>query len=345
VLDIGGRAVELSEIARRQGGLVSRAQARAAGMTDDAIEARLRARRWQRVFGGVYATFNGPLPRAATLWAAVLWARPGAMLSHGSAAEVIGLSRVQGSAASTVVHVTVPNPRRLQSVPGVVVHRSRRAAELKHPSRLPPQTRVEETVIDLTQTAGDLDGAIGWITKACAQRLTTDDRLAAALAARHRVRWRAELAEVLRDVAAGCHSLLELRYLRDVERRHGLPTGVRQHARPRAGGRWYDDVCYEAYATLVELDGQAAHPADQRWRDLRRDNVGVAEGKSVLRYGMGDVTERPCEVAGQVAVVLLRSGWLGIPIRCGQDCLINEAFCPGDNPDEAPQQRGDLSPS
>jgi hypothetical protein len=79
------------------------------------------------------------------------------------------------------------------------------------------------------------------------------------------------------------------------------------------------------------------HFHQQRWRDLRRDNAGVAEGKSVLRYGMGDVTERSCEVAGQVAVVLARGGWLGIPIRCGQDCLINEVIRPAYDRDELPR--------
>jgi very-short-patch-repair endonuclease len=254
------------------------------------------------------------------------------MLSHESAAEVIGLGMPVG-----VVHVTVPNPRKVQAIPGIVVHRARRAARHMHPSRVPPQTRVEETVIDLTQTAADLDRAVGWITRARAQRLTTGERLLAAIQARQRVRWRAELTEAFVDVAAGCHSLLERRYLRDVEQAHGLPAGVRQHRRSRAGGRWYDDVCYEPYATLVELDGQAAHPTDQRWRDLRRDNAAMAQGNSVLRYGMGDVTQRPCEVAGQVAVVLVHGGWPDVPTPCGQDCLINEVFCRAGNPGELPR--------
>jgi hypothetical protein len=248
------------EAARRQGGVITRMQARAAGLTDQAISARLHAHRWQRLFDGIYATFSGPLPRTATLWAALLRAGPQAMLSHETAAEVIGLG--SGAGMSPLVHVTIPESRRIRAAtPGIVVHRSRRVASIRHPSRLPPQTRVEETVLDLAEHSADLDRAIGWIARACAQRLTTSERLVAALAARCRFPWRPELLDALTDVAAGCHSLLELHYLRDVERRHSLPAGVRQQARPRCGGRWYDDVCYQAYATLVELDGQAAHPA------------------------------------------------------------------------------------
>jgi very-short-patch-repair endonuclease len=224
----------------------------------------------------------------------------------------------------SVVHVTVPHLRTVQATAGIVVHRSRRAGSVRHPSRLPPQTRVEETVLDLVEGCADLDRAIGWIAGACAQRLTTVQRLVAALASRGRLRWRAEVVDALTDVGAGCQSLLELRYFRDVERRHGLPAGVRQQARARSGGRWYDDVCYQEYATLVELDGQAAHPADLRWRDLRRDNAGVAEGMDVLRYGHADVTDRPCQVAAQMTVVLRRNGWLGTPTPCGPHCPIQE---------------------
>jgi hypothetical protein len=269
----------LRDIARRQCGVVSRAQALAVGLTDEAIIARLRGRRWQRVFLGIYATFSGPVPRTATLWAALLRAGPGAMLSHESAAEVIGLDPA-GSRWSSAVHVTVPHPRNMQAPPGIVLHRSRRAASIRHPSRLPPQTRVEETVLDLVEHSADLERAIGWIVRACAQRLTTVQRLVAALAARGRLRWRAEVVDALTDVEAGCQSLLELRYLRDVERRHHLPTGVRQHVRPRDGGRWYDDVCYEQFATLVELDGRVARHAD-----ALRPALPDRGGSSALEHG------------------------------------------------------------
>ena len=43
----------------------------------------------------------------------------------------------------------------------------------------------------------------------------------------HRQRWRNLLLEVLTDVVSGVESALELRYLRDVEQLHALPTGTR----------------------------------------------------------------------------------------------------------------------
>jgi very-short-patch-repair endonuclease len=113
--------------------------------------------------------------------------------------------------------------------------------------------------------------------------------------------------------------MLELRYLRRVERTHGLPCGVRQHRR----GRWYDDVDYAEYGVSVELDGRAAHPADLAFRDHRRDNAAVIMGSRVLRYGFADVAHRPCAVASEVAAVLSAAGWRGRPRSCGPACPLN----------------------
>lgn len=173
-------------------------------------------------------------------------------------------------------------------------------------------------MLDLSQCARSLDEALGHVARACGRRLTTADRLSAALAARPRMRWRRELRAALSDIDAGCHSLLELRYLCDVEREHRLPAAKRQVARLRDGGRWYDDVHYWSFGVRVELDGRAAHPTESRWRDARRDNAAVADGDTVLRYGWADVVDRPCMVAAQVAAVLRRTGWTGRPVPCAR---------------------------
>jgi hypothetical protein len=297
--------------------VVTRQQAFACGMTVEQVRNKLHSGRWQRLYAGVYATFSGVVPREARLWAAVLAAGPGATLSHQTAAALVGLND------DGAIHVTVPRNRRVRPA-NVTVHISARIEQARHPTRTPPQTRIEETVLDLTQTARNLDSALSWITRACAARLTTVGRLRTALAKRKKVRWRAELCAALGDVRLGSHSLLELRYLRNVERRHALPMGVRQRPRSRPGGRWYDDVSYDEYATVVELDGRAAHPEHAKWRDRRRDNAHVVAGSDPLRYGVADVTETPCAVAADVATVLRRNGWRGTPKPCGPGCPIRD---------------------
>ena len=55
---------------------------------------------------------------------------------------------------------------------------------------------------------------------------------------RPRVRWRDVLHEVLADIEDGVASPVELRYRRDVERRHHLPAGSRNLMEVRGfGGR------------------------------------------------------------------------------------------------------------
>jgi hypothetical protein len=306
------------EMRQRQRGMVSRQQALACGLTPDRIKAEVRARRWQRVFRAVYATFGGPIPRDCLLWAAVLCAGPGAALSHRSAAETVGLV----DEPQDPIHVTVPPDRRVLPAPGLVVHNSIRLASACHPTRLPPQTRIEETVVDLTQACHRLGDAVGWVTRACGRRLTRPDRLVTAIGSRKKLRWREELLEILDDVADGVHSPLELRYLRSVERAHCLPRGIRQHAVRRRGGRSYDDVCYVQFGVAVELDGRASHPDEARWRDMARDNASAMDGRMVLRFGWSDVAVQPCAVAAQVAVVLEAAGWRGAPVRCGPTCAM-----------------------
>jgi very-short-patch-repair endonuclease len=198
----------------------------------------------------------------------------------------------------------------VEPISGVILHRSTRAEQARHPSLLPPRTRIEETVLDLVQQAADFDAAFDWACRACQRRLTKADLLASAMTRRTRLRWRAELAGALADIGEGVHSLLEYRYVRDVERRHGLPAAHRQ-ARARRG---YLDNLYEEYQVCVELDGRAAHPDDRRWQDVHRDNAAASEGQATLRYHWADITQRPCSTAWQVGATLLQRGWPG-PLR------------------------------
>jgi hypothetical protein len=309
---------EACELLSDQDGVLTRAQALRTGMTAKQIVAALSSGRWQRLHTGVYATFSGEPGRRCALWAAVLRAGPGAVLSHQTAAELHGL----GGALSATIHLTVPSGHWVTPISGVAVHYSRRVAEARHPVRTPPQTRIEETVLDLAAGSASLDEALGWLFRACGSRKTTPDRLAAALALRCRMRWRAELSAALGLGADGVHSLLEFRYVTRVERPHGLPDGTRQYRVTRSGRHQYQDVTYQAYGVAVELDGRVAHPEERRWRDIRRDNASAVDGQQTLRYGWADMRDRPCGVAAEVGAVLSGHGWDGCLRRCGPACQL-----------------------
>jgi hypothetical protein len=182
-----------------------------------------------------------------------------------------------------------------------------------HPTRLPPRTRVEETVLDLVAASKTVDEAVGWLTKALGRRLTTPDRLRQAVRARPRVRWRQQIDELLSPGLTGVLSPLEYRYVRDVERPRGLPRGARQVMAGTGGRRQYRDVLYKACRVVVELDGELAHPVESRRSESQRDNAAAEQRLTTLRYGWLDVTARPCQTAAQIAAVLARRGYTGRP--------------------------------
>jgi hypothetical protein len=96
----------------------------------------------------------------------------------------------------------------------------------------------------------------------------------------------------------------------------GPAAGQGRHG---SGNRYLDNL-YEPFGLCVELDGNAAHPAEGRWRDTRRDNANLAQGARTLRYGWPDVTEYRCRTAAEIAEVLRSQGWTGTLRRCGPGC-------------------------
>lgn len=312
---------EVDRVLGRQAGVITRVQALAAGMSRHAVYARLDSGRWQRLHTGVYAAYSGRPTRESMMWAAVLGAGPGAVLCHRSAAELYGLA---DTGQSPVIHVMVPRGRTVAPMRGVVIHYSQRVDVARHPVLEPPRTRLEETVLDLAEAESTATGAISWILNACASRRTKPGRLLEVMDARPRMRKRKLLLVALGDARIGVQSILEHGYLCRVERAHGLPEGDRQW-RTRAGGiSRYEDVRYEDYGVIVELDGRAAHPEGQSWRDTRRDNVSAMNGLITLRYAYADVMERPCEVADEIALTLSRRGYAGAARRCGPSCALGE---------------------
>lgn len=313
---------DLTTLVEAQHGVVGREQLLGMGLTDGQI-ARALSARWQRTdHDGVYLTRTGPVPYLVRCWAALLHAGDGAALGLATAAWIWGLD----DAAPDLVHVMIPADRRVARQPGARFHIRTHLAERVHPARRPTVVRLEDTVLDLVDRPGTTSGdVIDVVLRACQRRLTSAGRLRAAMARRKKLRHRALVAELLADVEDGVLSPLERRYAHDVERAHGLPPGSRNRQEGSRGRRRYRDVRYLRYRTVVELDGRAAHPDEQREADNVRDNeLLVDEGCRTLRYGWRSVTVAACETAGQVGMLLRSGGWTGSPRRCGPGCRLAE---------------------
>lgn len=304
------------ELLAAQGKAVARRQSLATSIDPQTMRNWVRSGRWQRLQRGVYATFSGDPTRETVLWGALLRAGPGAVLSHRTAAERHGLI----DEPSAFITITVPVSRHpaQAKIQGIVIHRSDVILRTRHPTMLPPCTRVEDTVLDLIQAAASFDDAYEWICRAIGRRRTTADRIRHAMDARKKMRWRSEIATALGSADEGILSVLESRYVRRVERPHGLPPAERQARIGQRTGNRYLDNLYEEYRLCVELDGAAAHPADEQWRDKRRDTVNAVRGLLTLRFGILDLGDRRCQTAGAVASVLRSRGWPGTPHRCSR---------------------------
>ena len=298
--------------------MVSRRQVLRAGLARSTIVSKVQHGLWQQVHLGVYAAFTGPVEREAQLWGAVLYAGPGALLSHETAAEVLHLT----DRRFPVIQVTIPESRRVRPPEGVRIHHTSFDYARWRPLRgIPPHTFYADTVVDLVAAADNRDDVVAWISRGIARRLVTEAELKAAVAARGRLRWRDQLDEIIGTVAGGSHFPLEYRYDHDVERAHGLPAATRQARFVMPDGtRGFRDRYYEKYGLVVELDGAGYHPAEQRSRDQARDNEVAATIGATLRYGWADVAVAPCRTAAQVYRALRERGHQGAIRRCAPGC-------------------------
>jgi hypothetical protein len=303
--------------------VITRPQAIALGLSAETIRNRVRCGDWQQLQVGVYTDFSGTPKREAELWAGFLRAGPGAVLSHWTAAERHGLL----DRPSAALHLTVPidrHPARWAAIPGVVIHRSRFLDHAIHPVMLPPCTRVEHTVLDLIEASATFEDAYDWICRGVGRRRTTSARLREAMATRPRMRWRRDLELALGDVQGGTLSVIERRYVQGVERPHGLPAATRQARVWQGTGNRYLDNLYEEYRACVEIDGAAAHPADEQWRDKDRDRWNAVHHKiDTIRIGVLGLRthQAQCATAADVAT------WLsGRGPATGHPCV--RAGCP-----------------
>ena len=137
----------ISRIAARQYGVVSRAQLLRIGLSEGAIEHRLRSGRLLRVRRGVYSV-GVTLPSREGRWAAaVLACSPGAVVSHLSASALWMLRAVD----PVVIDVSVCD-RGMRRRDGIRVHRPRALCPedvTRH--RGLPVTTVPRTLIDLAE--------------------------------------------------------------------------------------------------------------------------------------------------------------------------------------------------
>src|SRR5215213_9847744 len=116
-----GNESALRSLAERQFGVFSHAQALEAGVSPSGMTRRVAHEVWERVLPKVYRIVGVPSPREQRAMAAALWAGEGAVISHATAARLVGIEGVR----ERKIELWVPFPRNPRH-PLVDVHRGTR---------------------------------------------------------------------------------------------------------------------------------------------------------------------------------------------------------------------------
>jgi hypothetical protein len=305
---------------REQENTASLEQFLAHGISVATIRANVAAGRWVPLFHGVYALVTGEPTPAMWRRAALLFIRGPAVLSHATAAAVLGLP---GGSEKGPIHVTVPYGSSARGCDGIVVHRSRGFPYIVQKNCDPPVTTKAHTLIDLAVAAPDAREGMRVLTAGATQAHVAGERIQEALTVRRPRRYRTALLAAAKLLVEGVESVLEAAYADDVELSHGLPVGVRQVARIVEGRRRAEDIEYPMPCGVltVRLDGWRTHANRRTARvDRARDNAAEIEGRARFTFCYEEVHEDPCAVARTIAARLRQLGWAGELHRC-TSCL------------------------
>jgi hypothetical protein len=262
-------------------------------MSPAAISRRLASGRWILIYPNVYLVGAGRIGRKTRLMAACRWAGPDAVISHTSAAELLGLE--PGRAG----RVTLTTPGKKNSAHGIEVYQDvTMATERIVKVDGIPTTTVERTILDLCRIFERMR-AVTLIERAIREGRTNLPRLARVLGTGGAPNRRGgrTLQWVLRNrFAIGVtDSEAEDLFIR-LARTHGAPRGYVHHHVVHDAGRHIAELDFAYLEELVdiEVDGDEFHadPASVQ-RDKRRDALLIEMGWIVLRFTYWQLVREP----------------------------------------------------
>ena len=286
-------------VAERQWGLITAAQLHRAGVGRGSIEWRLAHGLLHRVFRGVYLVGHRVPVAGAVEFAAVLAVGDGSLVSHRSAAAILGLA----GRPAVEVEVTVIQ-RDCRSRDGLRVHQVQQLSATDRADKAGiPITTPARTVIDFASTAVAAEAERA-IAEAFALKLVTEMEISAAAERDPRRAGVAQVRAILgqaggpkRTRSGGERAMLRL------VRAARLPM-------PRTNytvAGFSADFCWPEQRLIVEVDGYDFHSNRTAFeRDHRRDIVHKSAGYEVLRFTARQLAEEPLYVAAVIASALDR---------------------------------------
>ena len=290
----------IAELAEAQHGVVARRQLLALGLGREAIAVRLRTGRLHQMHRGVYSVGHVVHTQEARWMAAVLFAGPGAVLSHRSAAALWGIR----GASSRAIEVTTP--RKSRSRGAIHRHCAVLPADEVTTERGIPVTTVPRTLFDLAAVSS-VDVVEQALRESEYRRLYDRLSLPDLLARYPRRRGAPTVRECLwrrRNLPVGrTRSWLEDEFLPFL-RRHGFPR-PRLNVWLEVGGRSIQVDCLWPGRVVVELDGFAAHGTRIAFvEDRARDRRLRVAGYGVIRIAPEQLEDEAEEIAADLRHLL-----------------------------------------
>jgi very-short-patch-repair endonuclease len=276
-----------TEVALTQGGAISAAQLRDAGVTRSTIRALVRSAQLNRVGKRTYLIAEATIDWRGAMWIGLIEAGPGAFAYRRTAASLWGLDGVDDPgpddvelAVGTGHHPRYTPIRRLSKVAD---------DELTSCDRVPVTTPAR-TLFDLGSVleANRVERAVE-----CGLR---NGFLSVADLEPYADKKRTQGAKVLRQVlgrrplgAPPTESDAETAFVQ-IARMVGLPDPARQVVVILRGRKYRLDFAWREIRLASEIDGAATHGPGQLTADLRRQNQILLDGWLILRFSWPMVT-------------------------------------------------------
>jgi very-short-patch-repair endonuclease len=282
----------LDDYLRRHDGVITLAQARRSGLSQDSVDRKVRSGQWRRCARGVYFVADRPFTAAARVRATV-W-------GHGAQAAASGLAAAWWLGLSAVapgrVEVTVPRPGHGRCHPG-----SRTRRRNLTPADVFEHRGLRVTSLALTVVEASVRRGGGAAIMDSALQRETDLRELWRAHLRNKGRHGSPAARLLLQAAGdGARSHAE-RLLVHLLKSAGITGWIANHP---VGG-YVVDVAFPEHKVVIEIDGWAFHSDPAVFRNDRvRQNQIALLGWKVLRFTWFDLTEQPERVIAEICRVL-----------------------------------------
>jgi very-short-patch-repair endonuclease len=290
--------------AARQGGVLSRKQVYAEGITRWEVRGQVRMRRWQLIGDQSVCLHNGSVEDWGHHWAAVFQGGPRARLDGASALVAGGLEHFTVDR----IRVSVPRGARIRRNRRYNIRQTRRWDEEDTAPSGIPRTRPAVAAVRAFLWAASDREATYVITATVQQGLAPAAAVGVQALRVRRDKRRDLLHSVVSDLLGGARSLGELDLVRELRRR-GLPPPERQVLRRDKRGRYYLDLYWPEWRLVVEVDGIHHTWVQNVIGDALRQNSLAIAGDTVLRLPLLGLRLEPDEFFAQIEEALVAGGW------------------------------------